>query len=137
MRKIYIIAAVLLAVSIVSCTRENEVIPVDLSLKGGRGGLTTVRVTPQLHEKDIDSCVVYIGYAKDERQALDKYDDKMNVSYEEGRPRASFDSLTKGTYYFYLEAYDNSTQTVLKGGAPFTVVDTLMATYDIYLQVAP
>lgn len=137
MRKIYIIAAVLLAVSIVSCTRKNDVIPVDSSLKGGKGGLSTVRVTPQLHEKDIDSCVVYIGYAKDSRQPLDQYDAKMNVSYEEGRPRASFDSLTKGTYYFYLEAYDNTTQTVLKGEAPFTVVDTLMSTYDIYVQVAP
>lgn len=138
MRNISMIAALLLALSIVtSCTRENEIIIPDTSLKGGEGGLARVRVTPQLHERDIDSCIVYIGYAKDTRQPLADYDDTLNVTFQEGRPRATFDSLKQGTYYFYLEAYDALNQQTLKGEVPFKVVDTTATTYDIYVQVAP
>lgn len=138
MRNISIIAALLLTLSIVtSCTRENEIIIPDTSLKGGKGGLATVRVTPQLHERDIDSCIIYVGYAKDTRQPLENYDNALDVSYQEGRPRATFDSLKKGSYYFYLEAYDRVNQQVLVGEAAFQVVDTTATTYDIYVQVAP
>lgn len=138
MRRLYIVAALLLAVSIAACTRENDVVTPDTSLKGGRGGLATVRVTPQLHEKDIDSCIVYVAYANDKMPAtMDMFDDTLYVTYQEGRPRATFDSLKKGTYYFYLQAYNDALQESYKGGASFKVVDTTETQYDVYIQVAP
>ena len=139
MYKIYIIAALLLAVSITSCTRENEVIVPDTSLKGGKKDTTgaLIRVTPQFHEQDIDSCTVYIAYAKDKGVALASYDEAKLVMIDEGRPRARFDSLMKGTYYLYCEGYDKINKQKVKGGAKFNVVDTTVTTYDLYIQTYP
>lgn len=136
MRTSHILAG-LLAFSLftASCVRKTEVNPTEPKPKAGKTGLTTLRITPQHHEKNIDSCWVYLKYNATARPDDGMYDDSLLVTPQDGKPIAKFTFLNKGDYYVYGVGYDPDIAEPVVGGTSFTVIDTLEKTYDIYLAV--
>lgn len=136
MRTTHILSG-LLALSILaaSCARKTEIIPPDPKPVGGKGGNTTLRITPQHHDKRIDSCHIFIKYDATARPGNMVFDDSMWVTPEDGRPIAKFQGLLKGDYYIYGIGYDPDIAEPVDGGTSFTVIDTLLNSYDIYMAV--
>ncbi len=139
MRRSYLIAVLLMLGVLTACTRENEVIEPFVPEMPGIGGSAKVNVIPTRMNRDIDSCTIYVGYGDTVSQPmLTLYDDLTNVVMVNGRPTGSFDSLSKGNYYFYGVGYDNVKKEQLVGGARFRVVDsTKGAEYTFALELFP
>lgn len=132
MRTSHILSGILLmGILAVGCTRENEVIEPAPRPVGGIGGKATLKVTPRHHLQNINGGKVYIKY--DTLGAATTFDDSAAVEFKDGRPMASFDSLTAGNYYLYATGFDNDS--LVTGGAGFTIIDTFENTYDLYLDV--
>ncbi len=85
----------------------------------GKGGKATLKVMPAHHEKQIDSCTVYIKY--NTRDAPATYDDSVKTQIAGGVPTATFTELKKGDYYLYGRGWDKDIQQVVTGGIPVTI----------------
>lgn len=109
----------LLSLSVVlvftSCER-NEPTPV-----GGKGGNTTLKVTPQHHGDNIDSCTIYIKYNVQDKPSF--YDEEVKCLMENGKPVATFTSLNKGNYYIYGKGWDPGIEQNVEGGIPYTITE--------------
>lgn len=138
MRVIYNLTGLFLATIILaSCVRNNEVVEPEVLPPGGKGGEITLNITAQHHKKDLNTATIYIWYAKTEQPDLWTFDDTADVSFDLGRPAATFTGLTQGDYYVYAKGTDFDLEPgkdEVMGGAHFRVVDTLEKTYDLYLQ---
>src|SRR5690606_7697800 len=72
---------------------------------GGKGGAVTLLVTPQHHERNIDSCTIYISYNATSKS---RFDDSAKCVMMSGKPVASFSGLKKGNYYLYGLGWDDN-----------------------------
>ncbi len=132
MRTSHILSGILLMGALATgCTRENEVIEPAPRPVGGIGGKSTLRITPRHHLQNINGATVYIKY--DTLRATTVFDDSSAVGFIDGRPMAIFDSLAPGNYYLYATGLNNDS--LVRGGAGFTIIDSLETTYDLYLDV--
>jgi hypothetical protein len=124
-------ACALLAVSFAACKSDDDTQPV-----AGKGGPTSVRVTPRHHNIPIDSCIVYIKYNAQDKPAGDVYDDSARAQGAgNGVPaQAAFPNLRPGNYYIFGRGYDPAGSYVVRGGTPFTIPDNKV-TYDVNLPV--
>lgn len=126
-----------------SCARQNEVITPRPPATAGKGGLAVINITPQFHERNIDTGFIYIGYNDTTKPAtLADFDLVDTVGYLSNRPGVMITELKEGTYYIYCEGYDRIDQREVKGGATFDILPIVDSninnnTYDLYLQVAP
>src|ERR1700760_819160 len=84
-----------------ACVRKTDVIDPTPAPVAGKGGLGTLRITPERREKNIDSCHIFLKYNATSMPDSFKYDDSLWVKQADGRPIAEFDSLRKGSYYMY------------------------------------
>ncbi len=89
------------------------------SLTGGKGGASTLKVTPQHHGENIDSCTIFIKYAAKDKPS--SYDDSAVCVLIGGKPVATFDSLLQGDYYLFGHGYDTSIFEIVEGGAPVKI----------------
>ena len=105
-----------ITLSVFSCKRPDDNI-------GGKGGKATLKVTPQHHGNNIDSCTIYIKYNSQTPPSAttDGYDESMVCIMEGGNPVATFTELKKGRYYIYGYGWDPAVSQNVKGGIPFTI----------------
>lgn len=138
MRIIYNITGFLLAASLMAgCVRKNDVLPPVKLPPGGKGGKAKLVVTAQHHKTNLNTAMVYIKYASTVMPDVNTFDDSAAVTFELGRPAATFKDLTQGDYYLYAKGTDFELEPgkdQVMGGATFRVIDTLEKTYDLYLQ---
>ena len=87
---------------------------------GSKGGAATLKITPKHHERNIDSCMVYIAYAR-ELPANGKYDDSARCVQENGKPVATFTGLKSGAYYLYGYGYDPAIAGYSHGGNGYII----------------
>lgn len=97
----------------------------------GKGGSATLKITPQHHTRNIDSCTIYVKYNTLDVAA--SYDDSVICVLENGRPVGTITQLKKGRYYLYGYGWDPLMATWVKGGLPFTIAAD--STYQINLSV--
>lgn len=101
---------------------------------GGKGGNATLKVTPQHHGVNIDSCTIHIKYNVQEKPSTNNdYDEKVVCVMENGKPVATFSNLKKGKYYIYGEGWDPGIDQGVIGGIPYTITEE--KTYDITVPV--
>lgn len=109
----------LLSLSVVlvssSCERDETI------TVGGKGGNTTLKVTPQHHGDNIDSCTVYIKYNVQDKPSA--YDEEVKCVMENGKPVATFTSLNKGNYYIFGKGWDPGIEQNVEGGIPYTITE--------------
>lgn len=87
----------------------------------GKGGNATLKVTPQHHGDDIDSCTIFLKY-----NVLDKpsaYDEEVKCVMENGKPVATFSNLHKGNYYVFGRGWDPEIEQNVEGGIPYTITE--------------
>lgn len=108
-----------LVLGINACERDDPK-PTGEKTVGGKGGNAILNVTAQHHNKNIDSCKIYIRYNATSAGA---YDDSANCVTVNGIPVAKFSGLKKGDYYLYGDGWDPSIEEEVKGGAPITVTE--------------
>ncbi len=116
------IAAMLL---ITACERKETVIV------GGKGGNATLKVTPQHHGDNIDSCTIYLKYNVQDKPS--SYDEEVKCVMENGKPVATFTNLNKGNYYVYGKGWDPGIEQEVAGGIPYTITEE--ATKEITVPV--
>jgi len=107
-----------LMITAFSCNRSDDNNnSVDI---GGKGGNAVLKITPQHHGRNIDSCTVYIKY-----NTLDaptgSYDDSALCVQIDSTPVATFTQLKKGKYYLYGKGWDPTILQGVKGGLPYTI----------------
>lgn len=124
--KPFILCLVCLSCFAFSCKKDSQQ---DI---GGKGGAATLRITPQHHGKNIDSCTIFIKYNTLDMPA-GGYDDSARCVLISGNPVATFSGLKKGKYYLYGRGYDTSIFQTVDGGAPYTISNE--ATISINLPV--
>lgn len=124
-------ACALLALSFSACKSDDDTQPV-----AGKGGPTSLRVTPRHHSVPIDSCIVYIKYNAQDVPAGGVYDDSAQTQGEgNGVPaQATFPNLRPGNYYIFGRGFDRAGPYAVRGGTPFTI-PTEKVTYDVFLPV--
>ena len=126
-------AVALLSVSSVACKPDDDTTPI-----AGKGGSTSLRVTPFHHDKAavIDSCTVYVRYNAQDAPADGVYDDSARVQPGgNGVPaQAVFPGLKPGNYYLFGRGWDPVISQTVRGGSPFTIPDN-KGSYDVYLPV--
>lgn len=106
------IAAMLL---FAACERK-ETVPV-----GGKGGNATLKVTPQHHGNNIDSCTIYLKYNVQDKPS--SYDEEVKCVMENGKPVATFTNLNKGNYYVFGKGWDPGIEQDVEGGIPYTITE--------------
>lgn len=111
-------------ISIYSCERKNEEV-------AGKGGNATLKVTPQHHAENIDSCTVYLKYNAQDMPG--SYDEEVKCIVENGKPVATFSGLKKGDYYVYGKGWDPDFEQVVVGGTPYKITEE--TTYNINVPV--
>ncbi|MCD6062584.1 MAG: hypothetical protein K0R82_495 [Flavipsychrobacter sp.] len=119
----YLAAGIVLSFSIISCERE------DPDPIGGKGGNAVLKITPQHHSMNIDSCMVYIKYNTQDKPA--SFDDSTKCIMEGGKPVATFSNLKKGKYYLFGFGWDPSIGMAVKGGAPYTIKEESSQSYNL------
>lgn len=104
---------VLTAIVAASCERDKTEV-------AGKGGSTTLNVTPKHHDSLIHDCMVYIKY--NVQDAPSSYDDSAKcVDNSNGIPVATFTNLKKGNYYLFGDGFDPRIAQDVKGGAPYVI----------------
>lgn len=96
---------------------------------GGKGGNAVLRITPQHHGKNIDSCMIYIKYNTQDKPA--SYDDSAWCVKIDNKPVATFSNLKKGNYYLYGYGYDPGIAKAVKGGVPYTISSETTLDYNL------
>lgn len=119
----YLATGLALSVALISCDREDPE-PI-----GGKGGNAVLKVTPQHHGKNIDSCTIYIKYNAQDKPAT--FDDSVKCVMEGGKPVATFSGLKKGKYYLFGFGWDPSIGMSVKGGAPYTISQESTQSYNL------
>lgn len=117
MKKVTAIVSIL-ALSICSLTSCDDRNDPEL---GGKGGSATLRVTPQHHGENIDSCTISIKYNAQDKPA--NYDEEVKCVMENGKPVATFSNLKKGNYYVYGKGWDADIEQDVVGGIPYTITE--------------
>lgn len=108
-----------------SCRKEDDK-PI-----GGKGGNATLYVTPQHHDRNIDSCKIYIRY---NAKTAGAYNDSAFCVQVSGKPVATFGGLKKGDYYLYGSGWDAEIDESVIGGTSVTISEE--KAYDIYVPVS-
>lgn len=108
----YITIASVAIFSLTSCDRNKTEV-------AGKGGSTTLKVIPQHHGENIDSCTVYIKYNTQEMTTA--YDEEVKCVMENGNPVATFTGLKKGDYYIYGKGWDKKIEKDVIGGIPYKI----------------
>lgn len=109
-----VIAIAALAIFSLNSCKERE------DNLAGKGGSTVLKVTPQHHGDNIDSCTVYIKYNTQEMPS-GNYDEEIKCVMENGKPVATFSNLKKGNYYVYGRGWDPGIERNVIGGIPYTI----------------
>lgn len=110
-----------------ACERdEKDPVPV-----GGKGGNATLKVTPQHHGDNIDSCTIYLKYNAQDKPSA--YDEEVKCVMENGKPVAIFTNLHKGNYYVFGRGWDPGIEQEVEGGIPYTITEE--ATKEITVPV--
>lgn len=107
-----------------SCEREEDNV-------AGKGGTAILKVVPQHHGENIDSCTVFLKYNAQDLPS--SFDDEVVCVMENGQPVATFSSLKKGDYYVYGEGWDPDINQEVVGGIPFKITED--KTYNITVPV--
>lgn len=102
-------------ISFTSCERPNDV------EVGGTGGNAILKITPQHHGNNIDSCTISIKYNAQDKPAA--YDNEVKCVMENGKPVATFSGLKKGNYYIFGRGWDPSIEQHVEGGIPYTITE--------------
>ena len=87
-----------------NCSKES-VSPTDTA---GKGGNATLHITPRHHDKQIDSCTIYVKYNAVDTPANGVFDDSAKCMQVAGVPIATFSGLRKGKYYLFGYGWDPS-----------------------------
>lgn len=116
------IAAMLL---FTACERKETV------TVGGKGGNATLKVTPQHHGDNIDSCTIYLKYNAQDKPS--SYDEEVKCVMVNGKPVATFTNLNKGNYYVFGKGWDPDIEQEVEGGIPYTIAEE--TTKDITVPV--
>jgi len=90
---------------------------------GGKGGNATLKVTPQHHGDNIDSCTIHIKYNVLDKPSSHNYEEEVKCVMEGGKPVATFTNLKKGNYYIYGEGWDPDIDQAVVGGIPYTITE--------------
>ncbi len=101
-----------------ACERKQ---PTPVGGKGGKGGNATLKVTPQHHGENIDSCTIYLKYNAQDKPSA--YDEEVKCVKENGKPVATFTNLNKGNYYVYGDGWDPDIEQEVEGGIPYTITE--------------
>lgn len=101
--------------SLTACERDETI------TVGGKGGNATLKVTPQHHGDNIDSCTVYLKYNAQDKPST--YDEQVTCVMENGKPVATFANLNKGNYYVYGKGWDPGIEQEVDGGIPYTITE--------------
>ncbi len=112
------------AVTLYSCERKEDEV-------AGKGGNATLKVTPQHHADNIDSCTVFLKYNAQDMPG--SYDEEVKCVLENGIPVATFSGLKKGDYYVYGRGWDPDIEQVVVGGTPYKITEE--TTYNINVPV--
>lgn len=124
------IAAIAVIMIIAVSCKKNTPAPV-----GGKGGKTTLLVTPEHHGAFVDSCTIYIKYATSDAPANGIYDDSARCILSDTTPVATFAGLTTGSYYIYgVGIHVGYVPPNVKGGLPVTIPNN--DTLHIYLPTS-
>ena len=104
------------------------------AITGGKGGNTTLVVTPIHLNLNVDSCTIYIKYAATDAPVTGIYDDSQKVALVDTIPEAIFTGLQEGEYYLYGNGYHAYYFALVKGGIPIKIlsqgtVDVLLPTF--------
>jgi hypothetical protein len=94
----------------------------------GRGGESSLILTPNHDGLNIDSCMFYLKYNSSVISADGIYDDSTKAVNVKGTPVASFYGLKAGKYYIFAKGWDIIRSEKVKGGIPFTITQTNKAT---------
>lgn len=93
----------------------------------------TLRVTPQHHSRNIDSCMIYFKYNTHDKPT-GPYDDSARCVSVNGKPVATFTNLKPGKYYLFGFGWDANGPYAVKGGAPYSISEE--GTFDYILAVS-
>lgn len=112
------VLVLVVTMSAFSCKRPDDNI-------GGKGGKAVLKVTPQHHSKNIDSCTIYIKYNAETppSETTVGYDESVVCVMENGVPIATITGLKKGKYYIYGFGWDPGVSQNVKGGIPYTITE--------------
>jgi hypothetical protein len=125
-RKLEIACFLMLTAALVTgCNRKDK------QPLAGKGGNTTLRMTPMHHSVNIDSCTVYIRY--NATDASSSYNDSAKCIAVGGKPVAVFPQLKKGKYYIFGQGWDGTISRAVRGGIPYEI--TLDGSLDLILPV--
>ena len=117
MKNILLATIAIFAIVLNSCERKETNI-------AGKGGNTTLKVTPQHHGDNIDSCTVFLKYnAKDLPASGTAYDEEVICIMEGGKPVATFNNLKQGEYYVYGKGWDPDINQAVVGGIPYVIAE--------------
>lgn len=106
--------ATLVLLTLNSCERKEDNI-------AGKGGNATLKVTPQHHGDDIDSCTIFLKYNAQDLPS--SYDEQIDCVMENGKPVATFSNLKKGEYYVYGSGWDPDINQAVVGGIPYVITE--------------
>lgn len=118
----------LILLAITSCERKKPEEPKSI---GGKGGNVTIKATAQHHDRNIDSCTIYIKY--NSTTSATSYDDSAVCVQVDSKPVATFKGLKKGDYYLSGKGWDGKIGEPVKGGASFTAAEE--KEYDVFVPV--
>lgn len=119
------LSAVLVVLTLSSCERKDD------TNIAGKGGMAVLKVTPQHHGTNIDSCTIFLKY--NSKELPSSFDEEIKCVMENGKPVATFNELKKGDYYVYGKGWDPDISQQVVGGIPYTISDE--QTYTINIPV--
>lgn len=104
---------------------------------GGKGGKVTIRIVPEIYDDYVDTCTVYVKYGTLDAPANGIYDDSAVCTVVSDTPRAVFNDLTTGYYYFFAKGWHSGAGHApdVKGGKNCTISSN--GAYLYYLATFP
>jgi len=96
---------------------------------GGKGGTSSLAITPIHSNYNVDSCMIYIKYGAIDAPTNNIYDDSQKVSVvilpggqpQDTIPYAVFNNLKSGNYYIFGNGWHVRFNVWVKGGIPVTI----------------
>jgi hypothetical protein len=117
MKTKYTLSAFILLTGIIACSPDRGE-----PITGGKGGNTTLNITPVAGNKILSNSMVYIEYAATNAPKDGIYDDSARSVMIDTLPVATFTNLKTGTYYLFITGYDTTrSPSYFEGGIMYRI----------------
>lgn len=109
---------------IYSCKKDKEAETETPKCVAGTGGQVTIVAFPKHHGKSVRPYSIYVKFNSKELPGISPASFDLTITADTTEDHIEVKNLKCGDYYIYMNGYDTSAKESVKGGIPYSIIES-------------